>query len=136
MTSHPLFSPATASRLKAIRQRGFDTGELFLDDSYVIEALVRPAGWEDGTAAEYWEVVETGFGRLTNASANTITGGREVAGDVWVTQTPYSLRLPVETVLTVDHRLTVNGRVFRVDDVTRGDVDVRFAIAKLSESTP
>ncbi|MGB3329150.1 MAG: hypothetical protein WBA46_09370, partial [Thermomicrobiales bacterium] len=51
-------------------------------------------------------------------------------------ETNYSLRLPIETVLTEDHRLTVNGRRFRVDDVVRGDIDARFATAKLSDARP
>ncbi|MGB3330440.1 MAG: hypothetical protein WBA46_15875, partial [Thermomicrobiales bacterium] len=74
---NPLFSPATAARLKAIRQRGFDTAELFMDDAYVIEVLVRPEGWENGTASEYWEVREAGACKLITSAANTIARGRE-----------------------------------------------------------
>lgn len=138
----PLFSAATAARLKTIRQDGFETVRMFHDDTYTCWTVNRPAGWADSTSVEAQAPVETGTGKLYAQGV----GRPQTAEMVVALESGYRFRtlawwahpdfpeLSVDTAIAPGTLLVINGdRRFRVDDVKREDVDDRLMDAYLTE---
>lgn len=130
----PLFSPAQATRLKVIRDRGAGTVRLFHDDSYAVWIRVRPDGagasWDDGTTGERWEQNGAGTGKLYENGA----GGPTTGEDVIYVESPYRFRTLTSAAFDTTMHLVINGqRLFRVDAFKVEDIDDRLANAYLSE---
>lgn len=126
----PLFSAATAARLKTIRQDGFETVRMFHDDTYTCWTVNRPAGWADSTSVEAQATVETGTGKLYAQGV----GRPQTAEMVVALESGYRFRTLATSAIAPGTLLVINGdRRFRVDDVKREDVDDRLMDAYLTE---
>lgn len=124
-----------AARIKALDQRGFDTDELFMDDTYECWTVNRPAGWADGAAVEAQRRTVSGLGRLSANGA----GGPQAGELVIHVESPYRFQVHATAPIESGNLLVINGtRLFRVDVVKRGDIKARFMDVYLTElfSTP
>lgn len=102
----------------------------FHADTYVIAEDVETADGYGGTTTTRVQR-ETGRCSLTSYSPNW--GGIQVPGGIVMTNTPYSVELPIDSVLTTNHVITINGREFTVENVVRAGNDGMFTYAALNE---
>lgn len=133
----PLFSPATAAKLKVIRHRGDVTARMFWADAFVVWHLTRPGGWSDGTTAEGWHPVPLpdgvpSVGRLLDAGMGGM--GDQVSGGVITNQAPYRFRCDKRVPVSEKDKLVVNGtRVFEVTAPVEIDAESDSMWVYLSE---
>lgn len=131
----PLFSAATAAKLKVVRERGFETIRLFHDDAYACWTVNRSAGWADSTSIEAQAIVESGLGKLY---ANG-KGGPQSGEMVIHLESPYRFRTLTTANIHAGNLLVINeDRLFRVDITKPEDTDDLLMDVYLTElfSTP
>lgn len=126
----PLFSAATAARLKAIRQDGFDTIRMFHDDTFACWETDRGVDWADDGSAEGQRLVVSGTGRLYEHGP-----GGDVSGEnVIHVESPYRFRTLADAAIEPGNLLVINEtRLFRVESTKPEDTDDRLMNVYLME---
>ena len=101
----------------------------FHADTYVIAEDIEAADGYGGTTTAR---VERETGRCVLDRSNT-QGGVKVASGIVLTESDYTAELPLESVLTTNHVITINGREFEVTDVQREGNAGMFTYAAINE---
>ena len=100
----------------------------FHADSYVIAEDVEAADGYGGTTTTR---VQRETGRCVLERAGS--GGVKVASGIVLTESDYTAELPLGSVLTTNHVITINGRAFEVTDVQREGNAGMFTYAAINE---
>lgn len=118
----PFLSSATATKIRALAQRGQATTAQFFTDTYAAYEVNRPEGWATGTVQESDVLRGTGTGKLRANGA----GGPQAGEHVITIESPYVFRTWAAEPIQTGDELIVNGdRIFRVDLAKReGDDDL------------
>lgn len=102
----------------------------FHADTYQIYGLEWVSDGSGGRV-ETEVLKESGRCELRTFSANW--GGEGVTGPYPTAEARFEVELPLDTVLTTDHILRINGRKFEVSNVVRGGNAEMFTVAALDE---
>lgn len=104
--------------------------EVFHADTYEILRAQRTPGGTVLWTEQLPLVVEAGRCLLEESNG---FGGDQSDGNVIIGLSPYTVELPISTLLTDDDRVRVNGRTYLVEDVKRGGNHRLFVVASLRE---